>query len=285
MSLEEQTSRTAQVGGLTLHYHELGTGERTVIMLHGGGPGAAGWSNYSRNAEAFAAHFRTIIVDLPGFGGSSKVAASESVFEFLSTAVMGLMDYLEIEKASLVGNSLGGGTALRLCLRAPERVERLVLMGPAGSVPLFSPLSEGATALFNYYRNGGPSMEKLRRVVECLVADPSSVSDELLNKRLELSRDPAVVASPPLKMLGRHPDDELWRAPLGKLKQHVLLIWGREDKTVPVDAAFILLRALRNVQLHIFSRCGHWAQWERSEEFNRLAIDFISGGGEHGDGR
>jgi 4,5:9,10-diseco-3-hydroxy-5,9,17-trioxoandrosta-1(10),2-diene-4-oate hydrolase len=275
MSLEEQSSRTAQVGDLSLHYHDIGQGDQTVIMLHGGGPGAAGWSNYSRNAEAFASRFRTIIIDLPGFGKSSKVAATESVFEFLSTAVLGLMDTLKIDRASLVGNSLGGGTALRLCLRAPERVDRLVLMGTAGSVPLFSPLSEGARALFNYYRGDGPTMEKLKKVVDCLVADPSTVSEDLLQKRFDLSRDPAVMASPPLKMLGRHPDDELWRAPLGSLKQQVLLVWGREDRTVPVDAAFILMRAFRHVQLHVFSGCGHWAQWEKADEFNSLVTDFL----------
>lgn len=275
MSLEMESSRTVRVGDLTVHYHDLGSGDQTVILLHGGGPGASGWSNYSRNAEAFAAKFRTIIVDLPGFGKSTKRAATESVFMFMSDVMAGFMDALQIESASFVGNSLGGGTSLKFCVRFPKRVERLVLMGTAGSVPIFSPLSEGAKRLFGYYRGEGPTLEKLKGVVECLVADPAAVPEELLRQRLELSKDPEIVASPPLKMLGRHPADDIWRDRLSALEHKTLLVWGREDQTVPLDSAFILLRTIRNAQLHVFPRCGHWAQWEVAEEFNRLVTDFL----------
>lgn len=275
MTLETETARMIKVGDLDISYHDLGSGDRTVILLHGGGPGASGWSNYSRNAEAFAAKFRTIIVDLPGFGKSTKRAAKESVFEFMSDAVLGLMDKLEIASASFVGNSLGGGTSLKVCLRTPERVERLVLMGSAGSLPIFSPVSEGARRLHGYYRGEGPTFEKLKGIVECLVADPSALPDELLRQRFEISLDPAVVADPPLKMLGRHPADELWRERLSALKQETLLVWGREDRTVTLDSAFAFLRTLPKAQLHVYPNCGHWAQWEKAEEFNVLVTEFL----------
>lgn len=275
MSLETETERSIRVGDLDINYHDLGNGDKTVILLHGGGPGAAGWSNYSRNAEPLSKKFRTLVVDLPGFGKSSKRAATESVFEFMSDAIIGLMDALDIKTASFVGNSLGGGTSLKLCVRFPDRVERLVLMGTAGSTPLFSTLTEGAKRLYKYYKGEGPTLEKLKGVVEYLVANPKELPDDLLQQRFELSKDPEVMANPPLKMLGRHPADEIWRDPLSELKHKTLLIWGREDRTVPVDSAFILLRALRNAQLHVYPNCGHWAQWEKADEFNELVIDFL----------
>jgi 4,5:9,10-diseco-3-hydroxy-5,9,17-trioxoandrosta-1(10),2-diene-4-oate hydrolase len=261
---------------MDIHYHDLGQGDQVAILLHGGGPGASGWSNFSRNVDVFSKKFRTIVVDLPGFGKSTKRAATGSVFEFMSDTIAGLMDALGIRSASFVGNSLGGGTSLKLCVRFPDRVDRLVLMGAAGSTPIFSPLSEGAKHLFNYYRGEGPTMEKLKSVIDCLVADKSALSDDLLQQRFEASKNPEVMANPPLKMLGRLPADEIWRDPLNTLKHKALIIWGREDRTVPMDAAFILLKSLRDAQLLVFPNCGHWVQWEKADEFNDTVVSFLS---------
>jgi 4,5:9,10-diseco-3-hydroxy-5,9,17-trioxoandrosta-1(10),2-diene-4-oate hydrolase len=275
MSLEIETGRFVDANGLKIHYHDLGRGA-PVILIHGGGPGAGGWSNYSRNIEPLAERFRTIVIDLPGYGQSEKKAATGSVFEFMSDAVCGLMDKIGIEKASFIGNSLGGGTSLKFALRFPDRTERLVLMGPAGGLPVFTAVSEGAKHLRAYYTGAGPSYEKLKNFIEYLVHDISKVPDALIRQRFEISNDPEIVANPPLKMLGRLPADELWRDRLSGLPHKTLLIWGREDRTVTLDASFVLLRALPNAQLHVFPNCGHWAQWERAEEFNSLVADFLA---------
>lgn len=272
--LQAETGRFADVNGMRIHYHDLGRGE-PLIMIHGGGPGAGGWSNYSRNAEVLSRQFRVLVIDLPGFGKSSKKSATGSVFEFMSDAVLGLMEALKLDKASFVGNSLGGGTSLKFCVRFPERVNRLILMGTAGSLPIFTAVSEGGRRLFAYYAGSGPSIDKLRAFLEYLVFDTSAVSDELLKSRYEASLDPEVVANPPLKMLGRHPADEIWRDRLSQLQHKTLLVWGREDRTVTLDAAFLLLKVLPNAQLHVFPNCGHWAQWERADEFNILVTDFL----------
>jgi 4,5:9,10-diseco-3-hydroxy-5,9,17-trioxoandrosta-1(10),2-diene-4-oate hydrolase len=275
MSLEAETSRFVQSNGMRIHYHDLGTGE-PLILIHGGGPGAAGWSNYSRNAEVLAKQFRVIVIDLPGYGQSDKKAASESVFEFMSDAVLGLMDALKIDKANFVGNSLGGGTSLKFALRFPERTKRLILMGPAGGLPVFTARPEGAKHLHGYYTGTGPSFDKLKAFLEYLVFDPSQIPDDLLRMRYELSANPEVVANPPLRNLGKQfPADQLWRDALSKLTHKTLLVWGREDRTVTLDSAFVFLKTIPNAQLHVFPNCGHWAQWERADEFNQLVIDFL----------
>ncbi len=117
-----------------LHYEQAG-GQRpgtAVVMLHGGGPGASGMSNFGRNVPVFAEHFRTLAVDQPGFGKSDKPAVERNYFTFAAQALAGLLDELGIDRVHLVGNSLGGGTAVRFALRYPERTARLVLMAPGG---------------------------------------------------------------------------------------------------------------------------------------------------------
>lgn len=276
MNLETESSRFVESNGMRIHYHDLGAGE-PLILIHGGGPGAAGWSNYARNAEVLAKHSRVIVIDLPGYGQSDKRAAPASVFEFMSDTVLGLMDALKIEKASFVGNSLGGGTSLKFALRFPERAKRLILMGPAGGLPVFTARPEGAKHLHAYYNGTGPSFEKLKAFLEYLVHDPSQIPDELLRMRYELSAKPEVVANPPLKNLGKQfPADQLWRDNLAGLTHKTLLVYGREDRTVPLDSAFVFLKVIPHAELHVFPNCGHWAQWERADEFNQLVTDFLA---------
>src|SRR6476620_9915260 len=141
----DATSRTAKAGDITLHYHEAGEatdagGGLPLVMLHGGGPGASAWSNFGACLEAFAADFRVLLVDQPGFGASDKPAVEGHYFGFAADKLAALLDELGLERVHLLGNSLGGGTATRFALRYPKRVGRLVLMGPGGvQQNIFSP--------------------------------------------------------------------------------------------------------------------------------------------------
>src|SRR5437667_7950463 len=112
-------------GDLTLHYHEAGTGA-PLVLLHGGGPGASAWSNWKQNLAPFAAHFRVLAVDQPGYGRSDKPVIKGGMWEFYARAVRGLLDELGLEQAHFIGNSLGGGTTLKFALDYPDRPDRLV---------------------------------------------------------------------------------------------------------------------------------------------------------------
>ena len=152
----ESTSRYAQVrDDMRLHYHEAGVGnDQTVVLLHGGGPGASSWSNFSKNIAVLARHFHVLAVDQPGYGHSDKHTEHEQYNRYSATALLNLFDHLGIERAALVGNSLGGGTAVRFALDNPDRAGRLVLMGPGGlSVNLFAPdPTEGVKLLGKFTR-------------------------------------------------------------------------------------------------------------------------------------
>jgi 4,5:9,10-diseco-3-hydroxy-5,9,17-trioxoandrosta-1(10),2-diene-4-oate hydrolase len=291
------TSCFAEAGGMRLHYHEAGpdssaaaiapgaAGGTTVVLLHGGGPGASAWSNFGRNLPAFAAHFRTLMVDQPGFGRSDKPPVTGSYFTFAADALAGLLDTLGIDRVQLVGNSLGGGTAVRFALRFPQRAGRLVLMGPGGlSLNVFAAdPTEGIRALMNFPAPPGPSRAKLEAFLRTMVVDQSLITDELVDERFAAASDPAALAA--MASMGASffdpasaDDGLLWRE-AHRLRQPVLLIWGREDRVNPLDGALVALKLIRRAQLHVFSGCGHWAQLEKFDEFNQLAISFLERGG------
>src|SRR5215469_12487769 len=126
----ESTSRYLD-GDCRLHYHEAGDGP-ALVLLHGSGPGVTGWSNFRGNFPVFAQHFRTIVLDMPGFGRSDRPPLDRAYPRVAADALAGLLDALGIEQAHLLGNSMGGYVALEFALAYPDRVSRLVGMGPGG---------------------------------------------------------------------------------------------------------------------------------------------------------
>jgi 4,5:9,10-diseco-3-hydroxy-5,9,17-trioxoandrosta-1(10),2-diene-4-oate hydrolase len=265
---------------LRLHYHEAGVEhEKTVVFLHGGGPGASAWSNFGRNLPVFAKSYRVIAVDQPGFGRSDKPTEHPQYFTHSADAVAALMDSLGIARAHFVGNSLGGGAAVRLALNHPDRAGRLVLMGPGGlSVNVFAPdPTEGVKNLGRF--GARPTKEKLEAFLRIMVYDQSLITDELIEERFAAASQPESLAA--MRAMGMsfarpetYEQGMLWREAY-RLRQRVLLIWGREDRVNPLDGALLALKMIPRAQLHVFGHCGHWAQLEKFDEFNRLALDFL----------
>jgi 4,5:9,10-diseco-3-hydroxy-5,9,17-trioxoandrosta-1(10),2-diene-4-oate hydrolase len=186
---KESVQRSAKAGDITLNYYEAGEptelgGGLPLVMLHGGGPGASAWSNFGSALPRFAADFRTLLVDQPGFGGSDRPPVVGNYYRHAADYVVQLLDELRIERIHLLGNSLGGGTAMRLALSHPDRVGRLVLMGPGGlSLNLFhADPTEGVQRLMDFGAN--PSTEALRAFIATMVVDQSLVTDELVAERL-----------------------------------------------------------------------------------------------------
>jgi 4,5:9,10-diseco-3-hydroxy-5,9,17-trioxoandrosta-1(10),2-diene-4-oate hydrolase len=272
-----------------LHYVEAGAGDSDaappVVMLHGSGPGASGVSNFGSNLPVFAGRFRTFLVDQPGFGKSDKPPVTGNYFTFAASALAGLLDELGIHRVHLVGNALGGGTAVRFALNYPERAERLVLMGPGGlSLNVFSAdPTEGVKRLMEFPAPPGPSREKMAAFLRTLVHDQRLVTEDMIEERYAAARDPQALAA--MASLGASFFDPscfeeglLWRD-AHRLRHRVLLIWGREDRVNPLDGALVGLKLIRGAQLHVFGGCGHWVQLEKFDEFNRLVMDFLEAEG------
>ncbi|MDI6097409.1 alpha/beta fold hydrolase [Actinoplanes sp. NEAU-A12] len=264
---------------MSLHFHREGQGS-PVVLLHGGGPGASAMSNFGRTIPALAPHFDVLAVDQPGYGGSLGDPIIGQYFTHAANELAGLLDKLGIDQVDLIGNSLGGGTAVRFALLHPSRARRLLLMGPGGlSLNVFSAdPTEGVKRLTGFSRD--PSRERLGAFLRTLVFDPSLITEELIEERFRAASDPAAMRA--LGEMGAsfsnpstYEEGLLWRD-AHRLRHQVLLVWGREDRVNPLDGALVALKLLRNARLHVFGGCGHWAHLEKFDEFNRLAIDFLT---------
>lgn len=279
MITEQSSSKVATAGDLQIHYNEAGEGE-CVIMLHGGGPGASGWSNFKQNLPVFGEHFRTLLVDQPGYGKSSKPKHQLTQVEIGARAIRDLLDTLGIEKAHLVGNSMGGATSLKFALEYPDRLDKLVLMGPGGgSVNIFSPApTEGMKVLMDFYAPPGPSIEKTQALIDSMLYDPSLVGQELLQERLDAALDQEsmdYVMNMFANIAGAgNPMEDLWMR-IHEIQHETLLIWGFDDRVLPVEGSMFMLKQMPDARLVIFKECGHWAQLEKQKEFERASIPFL----------
>jgi pimeloyl-ACP methyl ester carboxylesterase len=275
------TEYSVKTHGTDIFVTDTGGDGPAVVLLHGGGPGASGASNYSRNIDALARRFRVVVPDMPGYGRSSKFVDHDDPFGFLADSIRGLLDEMGLQTAHLVGNSYGGAAALRLALDTPNRVGRLVVMGPGGIGTTRGVPTEGLKNLLAYYGGEGPSREKLAAFIRnYLVYDGAGVPDELIDVRYQASIDPDVVANPPL----RRPSGlrTLWRMDLTRDKRlrqlgtPTLILWGRDDKVNRPAGGPMLSKLMPNAELVMTSHTGHWMQWERAELFNQLVADFLS---------
>ena len=277
MTISQQDSgRRVRTANWNLHYHEAGSGY-PVIMLHGSGVGASGWSNFSGNLEALAAHYRVLAVDMPGWGASDPCPVDK--LDHVA-ALMEFMDALGIEKAAMIGNSMGGTTVLRTAVEHPDRISHLITMGaPANRMPRLFGAGDGPTEgikiLIEGYRN--PTPETIRRLVQIMCFDKAFATDELCIRRAEAANACPEHLANFLAGLARGWPVPKW-APiedLMKLKIPALLIHGRDDRVLHWENSMLLNAYIPNSRLVLLNRCGHWAMIEHAAEFNRLVVDFV----------
>jgi Predicted hydrolases or acyltransferases (alpha/beta hydrolase superfamily) len=280
---EESTQKFVQLDKWRIRYHEAGEGY-PVILLHGSGPGATAWSNFGPNIAELSKKYRVIAPDFPGWGLSDSFDPDSGPrFNANVEAVIGLMDALGIEKAAIIGNSMGGIGSQMLTALHPDRVSHCITMGapaPGGPHQFYQPLglTEGLKILFEAYRE--PSEDNIRKLVEIMIFDSSFVTDELIKQRTANA-----VANPDhlrnfLKgIAGMHIDavgrDELVHA-LEASTAPALIIHGRDDRVVPVEHSLRTAALMPNATLVVFNHCGHWAQLEYAERFNGLVDGFLS---------
>jgi pimeloyl-ACP methyl ester carboxylesterase len=260
--------------GFRLHYHDVGRGP-VLLMLHGGGPGASAWSNFKQNVARLAPHYRLLLVDQPGFGRSDKPEHDLPQHVLTAGKLIALLDHLGLDQVTPVGNSIGGAAALELALTAPDRVGTLVLMAPAGgSLPVLTPPTAEARLLFDFYNGPGATPDRMRQLLAAMVYDSRRIDDDTVAERLAAAADPDAAAYS-RRLFGSWGKlgPAHWRR-LAEIRHRTLLMWGREDRVIPLDGALHMLRQLRNARLPVFPRCGHWCQLEAARDFEDQIIGF-----------
>jgi len=266
-----KSQRYAVSGGYEINVAQAGAGP-SVVFIHGSGPGASGISNFRMNSAAFIeAGFHVVLPDLIGYGASSKPTGIDYTLALFSDSLHGALRAAGVEKATLVGNSLGGGIAIQIALDHPDFVEKLILMSPGcieeREIYFAMPGIKKMVSDF-----GGPdfSVEDQRRLVTNLVYDPRHVTDALVAERF------AVARTQPKDVIARMRTPNL-QPRLGELHMPILGFWGLQDEFLPESGARYFLQQCENARFMTFNKVGHWVQVERAAEFNRYAIGFLKG--------
>jgi pimeloyl-ACP methyl ester carboxylesterase len=264
-------SRTIDAGGIETSYLEAGSGE-TVLMLHGSGPGVSALANWQHNIPTLAQRFHVLAPDIVGFGTTERPEDIVYSLRTWTDHIWAFMNAHGIEKARVIGNSLGGRIALQMAADHPDRMAKMVLMGtPAvGMTP-----TEGLAALRAYE----PSHEAMRALLRNYFAvDPAMITDDLVKIRYEASiADGAYEAYRAMFLDPRHAGSDLGitENEVRAIATPALLIHGREDKVVPLQVSLTMVGLLPNADLHVFSACGHWTQIERADEFSAVVSDYL----------
>ncbi len=269
-----EIGKSIQALGVRTNYHEAGEGA-PVILIHGSGPGVSAWANWQFAISALAPHFRVFAYDQLGFGYTELSTRSDYCLNRWTEHLLSFMQAVGIERAHLVGNSMGAAVALAAAVTHPEAVDRLVLMGAMG---VRFPLTEGLDTTWGYT----PSLANMRHLLDIFAYNRRLVTDQLAELRYNASIRPGIAESfaSMFPAPRQHGVDELagYEDRLADIQAPTLIIHGREDRVIPLQTGITLLNALPNAHLHIFGHCGHWTQIEYKDAFNRLVRDFLAEG-------
>jgi 2-hydroxymuconate-semialdehyde hydrolase len=271
--------RTVPVGEYRFHLLESGDRDApTVLWLHGSGPGANAATNWTGALENLTRGFHHVAPDMIGFGDSthpSPPPESASAFAALrAQTLLELLDTLGLDKVHVVGNSMGGIISLAMALKAPERFDRLVLMG-SGGAPV--PPTPDLIKLVTYYKD--PTVEALAELMAAMIFRPEVLGQDLNSiaaSRMDRIQRPEIrrshLATFAVDLPGVYSPEQL-----ATLAHPALVVHGRQDRIMPLAAGEYLAQHLPNAQLHVFDNAGHWVQIEKAAPFAFLVEGFLRG--------
>jgi pimeloyl-ACP methyl ester carboxylesterase len=263
--------QTVRLGRMDVRYVRAGRGP-TVILIHGLASSIYTWADV---IGPLAEQFDVIALDLPGFGASSQPPGLS--FDDEPRAVLGLMDALGVQKAHLVGNSMGGAISLLLAARQPDRVDHVVVLDSAGFRMKLNERPFMIRVLASRFAGFLADRLPVRRILTAstlrhLIHDPKRVTDERVAEYVApLLRTGALVAA---RSLLRSPLDEGFVKGLGSIEARTLVVWGRFDPWLPeadADRFVAEIKGARKVVL----QTGHMPQEEQPAEVVRLISEFL----------
>lgn len=260
------------VAGIRTHYLEAGTGA-PVILVHGGGSGADAYGNWRTCLPLLAPHFRAIAVDMVGFGKTDKPDPAGYTYsqQNRNAHLAGFIRALGLASAGLVGNSMGGATALGVAMEHPALVSKLVLMGSAG-IKTADPPSPALKAIVDY----DFTVEGMRRLIGALTGPKYRPDEETVRYRHALSVDPPTKAALQainaiVKQGGLFYDD----ARVAAVKTQTLVVNGKLDQISTLARAMKFLSLLENSWGYIVPHCGHWVMIEQPQDFAAAITTFF----------
>lgn len=278
-----EKSRFVEVDGVRVHYQEAGAADAPpVLLIHGFCASNFVWNETL--VPLSEAGFRVIAPDLIGFGFSEKPEGGEYTFEMQARMICGLMDALGIERAALVGSSYGGAVAAFCALDHAERVERLVLVAAVSNddVPRRAWLRLAASPVVGEVLS--PVLLDARRLVKRHLRRTYAAQNNFLldEERITAHQRPLLAANTHRAILCtlRRWSAERIELEAARITQPTLLVWGAQDREVPLKSGERLHELIKGSRLFVFPHCGHLPQEERPQEFAALVAEFCLGAGE-----
>jgi 2-hydroxy-6-oxonona-2,4-dienedioate hydrolase len=264
-----------QVGSWSTRVLECGAGKPFILMHGTGGHLEA----FTRNLRGLSARYRVIGYDFPGHGWTTTATADLEIDDYIAH-LRGLMDVLGIQRAHLSGESLGGWVAVKFAARYPERVDRLVLNTPGGTMA--TPEVMERIRSLSQAAADDPSQERVRARLEWLMADPGSVTDELVAIRRGIYQRPGFARSMRHILCLQDPQvrqrNLVTAAELAAITAPTLVIWTSDDPSGPAKAGLDMAERIPAGEFRLIKDAGHWPQWEQQEQFDTMVLEFLARG-------
>jgi pimeloyl-ACP methyl ester carboxylesterase len=261
-----QSEGTATIYGVKIHYVEAGSGP-VVVLLHGLGGNTTNWAF---NIPALAQKYRVIVPDQIGFGKSDKPLINYRIATYVDFLDAFLKE-LKIERATLVGNSMGGWVAAAYTLAHPEKVERIILVDAAG-FSFAKGFDTGQLIKLNPSTREGMKELVSRVFYNKMIFMSDAFVDSSMQARINAG-DGHTIRSITESIIRR---EDFLDNRLSVIKQPALIIWGREDGLLPLADAERFKKEIPNSQLIIFDQCGHVPQVEKAADFNAAVLKFMA---------
>jgi len=251
-----------------VRYAESGDELRHILLVHGLGGSAESWTY---NVDEFAKHFHVFAPDLIGFGHSDKpnIRYAMKIFtNFLSK----FMDAMGLKKASIVGSSMGGQIAAEFAIKYPDKIEKLVLISPAGIPPKEF---KGTKELKLYVKIfDAKNLDEVRKALLPVDADQSAITEEYVKAVYQYTMMEGAKHAFMSSLKGSSLAPRLANR-LKSIKAKTLIMWGRDDRLIPVKYCEPFITKMENCRLLIIEKCGHRPHVEKPDLFNRVVIDFL----------
>jgi pimeloyl-ACP methyl ester carboxylesterase len=274
----EESDRFLDVNGAQIHYNEAGSGP-ALMCFHGGGPGANAWDNTKYCIDMLSQHFHTMLVDMPGFGHSTKDASpreGEKVDQWHARLISEFIDLKGIDRVNLYGSSNTIPSCARFAIDYPDRVGKLIFQsgGVGGTGSVFHPAPLEGIRMNGFLANAANgTRENYDRYMRIFVPTPELVTDTLIDGRYEHSKIPGHLEA--RARYGSLGTSDVF-AERGKINCPVLVVHGQSDRFISMEASLSNLANIKDVRIHIWGgNTGHFVAYEKADEFSRLVIDFL----------
>jgi 4,5:9,10-diseco-3-hydroxy-5,9,17-trioxoandrosta-1(10),2-diene-4-oate hydrolase len=279
MSATRPEDKYIKVGDVNTRYWAAGDKGSAVLLVHGLGGFIENWVH---NIGALAEKHRVFAPDLPGFGRTDKAPLIRDL-NVLVKFINDFMVAMNIPRASLIGNSMGGGLVLQFAVDYPDKVAKLVLVDNAGMgndvIADFKICSLPVLGELLLRRSRKATVSMWRKIVY----DAALITPELIDVANGIIIQPGAKKAL-LAALRAGIDTGGQRSSLldpllsklGSLKAPTLVVWGKEDKIIPVKHTRIAAAKIAGARLEIFDKCGHMPMFEYPDRFNKLVLDFLA---------